>query len=232
VTTERYVVKLASGAWLTKHSLPVYRIGDAHKMPRAEAYELAARHEKLGAVALRLKPSKRAAELAKLREEVEELRGRLNDCRAVDEQLRFSLDARTEERDTLRDQLEAVEAQLRGAHEHRIRAEGERDALAAQLAALPPDVSDVELAAAIVRRLRAQYAAQLNEINEAYVTQLAAVTRERDALREVVEAVRDGLDKIADGACDPPMTSYGTGCSGRCKYIAEAALAKLDEVKP
>jgi hypothetical protein len=55
--------------------------------------------------------------------------------------------------------------------------------------------------------------------------------RERDAMRAVVASVRDGLDKIADGACDPPMTSYGTGCSGRCKYIAEAALAKLDEAK-
>jgi hypothetical protein len=58
---------------------------------------------------------------------------------------------------------------------------------------------------------------------------LAKAEEERDAMRAVVEAVRDGLDKIADGACDPPMTSYGTGCSGRCKYIAEAALAKLDE---
>lgn len=119
---ERYVVKLASGEWLGTNGFPTTDMAKALTTTRAGAYHLAANCIPT-AVALRLKPSARAAELAKLRAEVEELRGKLKDCQDTADDLRFSLDARTDE----------------------------RDALAAQLAALPPDVTDEELITALLR---------------------------------------------------------------------------------
>lgn len=66
-------------------------------------------------------------------------------------------------------------------------------------------------------------------------SRITQLIREREALREVADASRVALDKIADGACRPPRGSYGSGCSGRCEGIAQVALddlAKLDEVRP
>lgn len=260
MTTERYVVKLASGELMTRAGVAVQGQVDGTKMSRAEAYQLAWLH---GAVALRLKPSKRAAELAKLRAEVAELRGRctgyqdaadegraeLAKLRAEVEALKVDLaDASevrdrkwaeakhatsqlhamtaerdherrtaneavaqlhdvTRERDTLRDQLGAVEAQLRGAREHRIRAEGERDALTAQLAALPPDVTDEEL----VNALFNEWAKPMGSGHKGWLS-VAALARRLlrgpVAPARPVDALRDELlDAWLRGDKDNPMGS-------------------------
>jgi chromosome segregation ATPase len=74
-TEQRYVVKLASGHYLGDASAGTFGVREiryAARLTRQQAYDHASRRP--GAVALRLKPSKRAAELAKLRAEVDALR--------------------------------------------------------------------------------------------------------------------------------------------------------------
>jgi hypothetical protein len=128
--SERYVVKLASGEWMRKDGTATGLLREAYKAPRAVAYRLAAQYERMGAVALRLKPSARAAELAKLRAEVEDLQ---KACSA---------------------HFDDAVSEARKLNERT----AERDALAAKLAALPPDITDEDLAKALWKTSDALYA--------------------------------------------------------------------------
>ena len=155
--SERYVVKLANGAWLTELGTQTRALREAQKGSRADAYRVAASWSAYGAVALRLRPSARAAELAKLRGEVTELERKL--------------DAMT---DTMRDDLVSL------------------------LTTYWPEET-------------------------VCASQSARVAKERDALREVVDAARDYA------WCDCKVCSQG---ESEGLTLLRHALAKLDEVKP
>jgi hypothetical protein len=105
---QRYVVKLASGEWITGDNTKTEYLRCAHRDTRAKSYGVALDWEDHGAVALRLKPGKRAAEMARLEAENDELleilRKRDNDV----EELAGKLDAMTAERDAMREVVASV----------------------------------------------------------------------------------------------------------------------------
>jgi SMC interacting uncharacterized protein involved in chromosome segregation len=139
-TEQRYVVKLASGAWLTELGTQTRALREAQKGSRADAYRVAASWSAYGAVALRLKPSARAAELARLEAENDEL---LESLRKRDNDV-AKLRAEVEElRNALREMGETSKQFVKVC--------AERDALAAKLASLPPDVTDEQVADTIFR---------------------------------------------------------------------------------
>lgn len=177
MSDDRYVVKLASGGWLTKEHCCSITLAGALKTTRAAAYRLAAKYESMGAVALRLKPSARAAELAKLRAEVDGLRDACNLLRA------------------------------------------ERDALAAKLAALPPDVSDEEVAEAI------RSAEKQRGTSGAWMVTAAQTARRLlrgpVAPARPVEELRDELEQIYDS-----LPAYLPGHKVRSDWTAVAKRAR------
>ena len=71
-TEQRYVVKLADGRYIGGPPMYSASQNDASKLERHVAYARACAHSEHTPTVLRLKPSPRAAELAKLRGEVEE----------------------------------------------------------------------------------------------------------------------------------------------------------------
>ena len=113
MSEQRYVVKLASGAWIATAGNSTSVFKDAHRATRIEAYRIAASWGNHGAVALRLKTGKRAAELAKLRAEVEELGTRCDAHEADTMDAERKLDAMTKERDALAARLVLAEESIR-----------------------------------------------------------------------------------------------------------------------
>jgi hypothetical protein len=175
MSTERYVVKLANGEWVHPHGGRTDKLSKAWKGDRYDAYNTACCS---GGVALRLKPSPRAAER--------------------------KLDAMTKERDEMRARAETACREVGEACTTMLAAIRERDALAAQLATLPPDVSDAELAKALVE---ADEARRRDGLGGAW--ELRAAREARRLLRgpaapaRPVEELRDELRKAWRGEdCD------------------------------
>jgi hypothetical protein len=133
MSTERYAVKLANGKYLGHGHVCVKSIADAFKYNMTKhAYGDALRYD--GAKVLRLKPSKRAEELARLRAEVDELRERCRVYQGDTMDAEIKLDAMAKERDELLARAETACREAGEACNLMKAAIRERDALAAQLA--------------------------------------------------------------------------------------------------